>query len=165
MIDPKDVKEAAKKAEEDNYNFRLFLKEHADSKILDEQFHKLHKELFNQINCKDCLNCCRKLTPTFHVKELDQIAKEAGMETEELLALCDRTDYEEYQLREDIEVCPFLTESGCEVEVCKPATCRDFPYTSQDNRLESLLGMLSFVRVCPVVYEIFEELKKEYHYH
>lgn len=36
------------------------------------------------------------------------------------------------------------------------------PYTDQPERLWSLLGMLDTITICPVAFEIFERLKKEY---
>ncbi len=35
-------------------------------------------------------------------------------------------------------------------------------YTDQPERLWSLLGMLDTISICPVAFEIFERLKKEY---
>lgn len=37
-----------------------------------------------------------------------------------------------------------------------------YPYTNQPERLYSLLGMLDTISICPVAFEIFERLKKEY---
>ena len=46
MIVPRKVKFEAKKRENENIEFRTFLKCNADEKELDEQFKKLHEELF-----------------------------------------------------------------------------------------------------------------------
>ena len=46
MIAPRKVKFEAKKKENENIEFRTFLKCNADEKELDEQFKKLHEELF-----------------------------------------------------------------------------------------------------------------------
>ena len=59
--------------------------------------------------------------------------------------------------------CDFLQKDGsCMLGECMPESCQNFPYTNQPDRIESLLGMLEFVEVCPVAYEIFERLKKIY---
>lgn len=46
MIEPSKVKDAFKRIEAENYAFRTYLKNHANENELDEQFLKLHKELF-----------------------------------------------------------------------------------------------------------------------
>lgn len=59
--------------------------------------------------------------------------------------------------------CDFLLEDGnCKLGDCKPDSCKKYPYTDQPERLSSLLSVLSAIEVCPVAFEIFERLKKEY---
>ena len=60
MIAPRKVKFEAKKKENENIEFRTFLKCNADEKELDEQFKKLHEELFANYDCSRCRNCCRE---------------------------------------------------------------------------------------------------------
>lgn len=59
--------------------------------------------------------------------------------------------------------CRFLTESGtCEIEKCKPEGCREYPFTNKPDRLFSLLNIIEFASVCPVVFEMMERLKSIY---
>lgn len=57
----------------------------------------------------------------------------------------------------------FLQEDGmCRLADCKLGNCKKYPYADQPERLLSLLGMLDIIAVCPVAFEIFEQLKEEY---
>ena len=59
--------------------------------------------------------------------------------------------------------CDFLLEDGnCKLGDCKPDSCKKYPYTGQPERLSSLLSVLDVIGSCPVAFEIFERLKKEY---
>ena len=59
--------------------------------------------------------------------------------------------------------CDFLQEDGnCKLGDCKPDSCKKYPYTDQPERLSSLLSILDTIEICPVAFEIFERLKKEY---
>lgn len=59
--------------------------------------------------------------------------------------------------------CDFLQEDGnCKLGDCKPDSCKKYPYTDQPERLFSLLSVLDTVEICPVAFEIYERLKKEY---
>ena len=51
MIAPRKVRFEAKKKENENLEFRTFLKCHADEKELDKQFKRLHDELFSTYDC------------------------------------------------------------------------------------------------------------------
>lgn len=44
----------------------------------------------------------------------------------------------------------------------KPESCKKYPYTNLPERLESLYSVLDAVSVCPVAFEIYERLKREY---
>ena len=59
--------------------------------------------------------------------------------------------------------CDFLQSDGsCKLDDCKPESCKKYPYTNQPERLWSLYSVLDAVSVCPVAFEIYERLKKEY---
>ena len=46
MIHPDKISIEAKKKEDENFKFRSYLKGHANEDELDQQFARLHKELF-----------------------------------------------------------------------------------------------------------------------
>ena len=60
--------------------------------------------------------------------------------------------------------CHFLENGDCALGECKPANCGKYPYTDQSDRMGSLLSFIDSASVCPVVYEMLERLKKEYHF-
>lgn len=59
--------------------------------------------------------------------------------------------------------CDFLGEDGnCRLGDCRPESCKKYPYTDQPDRWASLYSVLDVIEVCPVAFEIYERLKKEY---
>ena len=61
--------------------------------------------------------------------------------------------------------CKFLNDdNNCLVDSYLPESCRDYPYTNKSERLFSLYGIIGNASICPVVYEILEELKKIYNF-
>ena len=61
--------------------------------------------------------------------------------------------------------CDFLQADGrCKLEGYRPESCKKYPYTDQPERLQSLYSVLDTVAVCPVAFEIYERLKKEYEF-
>ena len=162
MIQPSKVGKAARKLEDENIRFRTFLKMNADPDELDEQFLALHNELFVGYDCSKCNNCCREYSTELSEGEVAAIALFLGLAKQDLFEkyLTESTEGAELEAP-----CPFLKESGgCAIEACKPSSCRDFPHTNKPDRLISMLGVLSFAKVCPVVFEILERLKKIYRF-
>jgi Fe-S-cluster containining protein len=69
----------------------------------------------------------------------------------------------EYQLNS--RPCCFLKDNGvCEIESCKPISCKEYPFTNRPERLLSLLSIIESASVCPVVFEMIERLKKDYRF-
>ena len=85
MIVPRKVKFEAKKRENENIEFRTFLKCNADEKELDEQFKKLHEELFANYDCSRCRNCCKMYCGSIPEEDLEKDAEYLGITKEELI--------------------------------------------------------------------------------
>ena len=163
MLAPRKVKFEAQKRERENLEFRTFLKCHADEKELDEQVARLHNELFANYDCNRCRNCCKMYHGSITVADVEKSALYLGMNTAEFA--------EKYLAKKDTEgnwqtkhkPCDFLQVDGnCMLGECKPENCKNYPYTNQPERILSLYSVLDAVAVCPIAFEIYERLKKEY---
>jgi Fe-S-cluster containining protein len=167
MIAPNEVEAKALKFEEQNLKFRTFLKNRADDDELDAQFLRLHKELFAGYDCRKCNNCCKACKTLLDIDEVRRISTFLGLAESAFVAeyLTDAEPQDEKPYRIKESPCTFLGEDGCcSIQDCKPAVCRDFPYTDQPDRLSSMYSVLAFAEVCPIVFEIIERLKKMYRF-
>jgi Fe-S-cluster containining protein len=161
MLEPSKVKEAFKKVADDNYSFRIYLKNHVDVAELDEQFLELHNELFLGYDCSKCRNCCKEYSACFEEEELNSVAAFLEITEAEFKDMYIKEKFGEYQL--NVKPCCFLeADGGCKIEACKPSSCRDYPFTNRPERLFSLLSIIESASVCPVVYEMIERLKQIY---
>jgi len=162
MIKPSEVAARAEGLEQQNYEFRTFLKIHADYDELDSQFSKLHKELFANYDCSKCANCCRTYNVVLDKDEVKKISKFLKTTESEFmtkyLVLADTDDEKQYKFKH--KPCSFLDNDGrCQIEDCKPNNCKDYPFTDQPDRLLSMFSVIDHASVCPVVFEILERLK------
>ena len=165
MIQPDRVRSEAKKKEDENFKFRSYLKGHADEKELDRQFLRLHKELFADYDCSKCRNCCKMYKGSIPVDDIDRDAQYLGITSERFIdTYLEKEEYDmNYQTKH--RPCDFMRDDGsCKLDDCKPDSCKKYPYTDQPERLSSLLSVLDTIEICPVAFEIFERLKKEYRF-
>lgn len=165
MLAPRKVAFEAKRKENENNRFRIFLKNNADEEELDRQFAELHKELFSQYDCNRCRNCCKayhaELKFDDMIKAADYLKMDHSLFVETYL---DRDD-EKSVFRTKCKPCDFLQKDGsCLIGDCKPDSCKKYPYTDQPERLHSLFSVLDVIAVCPVAFEIWERLKKLYNF-
>ena len=162
MIDPSNIGAEAEKRVNENINFRIFLKNHADYDELDRYFSALHNEVFSNYDCCKCTNCCRKYDVSVEDDEVGAIADSLGLVKEGFIEKYLVQSSGGYEIKSP---CLFLKENGeCEIQHCKPAECRDFPYTDKPGRMESLLSIISFAEECPAVFEMLEKLKVIYEF-
>jgi Fe-S-cluster containining protein len=160
MIEPSKMKETAPQYSDENYRFRLFLKNRADPDELDRCFAALHNELFAGYNCCQCHNCCVRYAVELTDEDEDRIAAFLGLGKEAFVQKYMGNTGDGYEIKPP---CPFLENDGkCRVQPCKPEECRGYPYTDQPDRIGSLYGVMEFAEVCPVVFEIVQRLKDIY---
>jgi hypothetical protein len=165
MIRPNKVKFQARKKQDENYKFRTYLKIHADPDELDQQFIRLHKELFAEYDCSRCRNCCKMYSGSIPEADINQDAEYLGLTTNQFITqFLDKGSYDSNYVTKHAP-CDFLQSDGnCKLGDCKPDSCKKYPYTDQPDRIGSLLSILESVGICPVVFEIYERLKKEYNF-
>ena len=129
-------------------------------KNLDSQFHTLHEEVFEEIDCLACANCCKTTSPIFYNRDIERLAKHLRMKPGEFidkyLLIDEDKDYVLTQAP-----CPFLgSDNYCSVYDARPNACREYPHTDR-KRMEQILDLTyRNTIVCPAVLEITERLKK-----
>lgn len=155
------MKEISEEKINENYRFRTYLKSHADEKTLDEQFKKLHNKYFKTFDCRKCRKCCQVLGISMNEYELNAICKYYHLDSYKLKNNVLKEYYGEYIAKP----CPFLNkDNSCQIKECLPESCQDYPYTNKEERLFSLLTVVNNSKVCPVVYQILEDLKEMYNF-
>lgn len=128
-------------------------------KNLDDVVHELHDEAFAKFDCLDCANCCKTIGPRLIDKDIERLAKHLKMKTAEFLSQYILTDEDgDYVFKE--HPCPFLLpDNYCMVYENRPKACREYPHTDRKRFYQILTLSHKNCETCPVVFEIFEELK------
>lgn len=159
MLSPDKLKEAFENVEDENWALRAFLKEQNWKKV-GEIVHKLHRELFKDYDCISCSNCCEVILPLVKKNEIREISHNLGITEDEFKRkYLVKTDE---GLMINNQPCPFLNDNGCEVYEYRPESCKEYPFTEKAEITSRLINLVENCKVCPVVYEIFERLKKHY---
>jgi len=130
-------------------------------KNLDDLVHDLHEEAFAKFNCLDCANCCKTIGPRLIDKDIERLAKHLKMKISDFTGKYILTDEDgDFVFRE--HPCPFLlSDNYCMVYESRPKACREYPHTDRKRFYQILELSHKNCETCPVVYEIFEELKRE----
>ena len=149
----------AEEREEENWEFRSFLKGE-DSSIIDEQVQRLNKEIAAHIDCTACGNCCKTFMISVEPEELKPLATHLG-----LTELAIKEQYVEQSSEGDYIInaipCHFLNDNKCTVYENRFNTCREFPHLHKYGFTSRLFSIVQHYAICPIVFNVYEALKKE----
>lgn len=131
-------------------------------KDLDLRFAENHEEVFQEIDCLDCANCCKTTSPIFLQTDIDRIAKVFRMKPSQFIdEYLQRDEEGDFVLR--FSPCPFLgLDNKCLIYEDRPKACREYPHTNRKNMAGILNLSLKNTLICPAVHKIFRQIEKEY---
>ena len=116
--------------EKENRKFLAALKK-KDARRVDEAFHTAHEQVFNEMDCLQCANCCKTTSPIFYQNDIERIARSLRMRPGDFIEKYLRVDEDgDYVLT--VAPCPFLdADNYCQVYDDRPKACREYPHTDR----------------------------------
>lgn len=131
-------------------------------KELDEKFEKLHDQVFQNLDCLECANCCKTTSPIFLQTDIDRLAKVFKMKSSGFIeSYLHRDEEGDYVLNSS--PCPFLGgDNKCLVYEERPKACREYPHTNRKKMHGILELSLQNTLVCPAVFKIFQQIDKDF---
>jgi Fe-S-cluster containining protein len=131
-----------------------------NSRKLDNLVNELHNKEFSQIDCLECANCCKTISPAIYGSDLRRMALALKMKTTDFIdnyLLKDEED--DYVFRET--PCPFLGDDNyCAIYESRPKACREYPHTDRKRFYQILELTAKNSKVCPTVFNIIGRLRR-----
>jgi hypothetical protein len=162
-VEYKTPEELNKLVAQDKKNLKILFEKlkKTSPKQLDMLFHSLHEEAFKEFDCLSCANCCSCISPIITEKDIDRLSRKLKVKPARLIADYLKTDEDnDYVFK--YSPCPFLLpDNYCMVYECRPKACRGYPHTNRRRMHQILKITLKNCEICPFVYTIVQELKKE----
>ncbi|MCP4425196.1 MAG: YkgJ family cysteine cluster protein [Chloroflexi bacterium] len=157
------IKEIATEKEDENWEFRIFLKQSPVSRPkIDAIVHKLVDEVTAQIDCTKCANCCRQTATRFDNDDQAKFASGLNMSASEFQEqYLTVPEYDPSALILNQRPCPFLENNLCTNYDYRPKVCRSYPHIHKKDFVSRTLGVLNNYEICPIVFNVYERLKGE----
>lgn len=164
-LDLNIIRKKAKKREDENYDFRGYLNGQDPEKI-DRIVHKLYEKVLNQIDCTECANCCIELEIGFTFDEIDRLTKSLNINKEEFIDQSTKPDEfgDKDKLFLNSKPCQFLKDKKCTIYPLRPEECSSYPNLHKNNFISRTLGVIENYEICPIVYNVYELLKRRLNY-
>ncbi|MDH6358261.1 YkgJ family cysteine cluster protein [Parabacteroides sp. PF5-9] len=160
-MDLKSLPEKAQKVEKET---RQFFKSIRKNRLreLDDTMQALHEEVFEEIDCLECGNCCRSLGPRLTDRDIEKIATTLRLKPQEVVSRYLRIDEDNDYVFQEMP-CPFLcSDNYCSIYINRPKACREYPHTDRKKFFQIASLTVRNAATCPAVFEILERLKKEF---
>jgi uncharacterized protein len=160
VIKPEELNKQRRHLEKEAVKFYKRLKKKPVQE-LEDRIRQLDHVAFEKINCLECANCCKTISPVFKERDIKRLADHLDISASEFVTKFLRIDGDGDYVLQSVP-CPFLGENNyCGVYEFRPAACKGFPHTSY-LPLKNLWPLITKnSAVCPAVHEITRILKKE----
>lgn len=130
---------------------------------LDKKIQAKEQEVWREIDCLSCANCCKTMTPTFNKQDLKRISAHFKMSVE---AFKEKWLYQEKGGARDwlnkAEPCQFLNlkDNKCSIYAVRPADCAGFPHLSKKFK-DFVHIHKQNVEYCPATFRLVEKMMAE----
>ena len=162
-IDLEKIKLIGKQKEDENWRFRSFLKGlDIEEEELDKIVHQLNEEVTSQIDCTKCANCCKVFDPVLDEEDVMKLSSSLNLNKDDFKKTYLVESKEEKDCYNFNKVpCPFLKDNKCSFYESRPKVCESYPHLHKDEFWTRLMGVIQNYSICPIVFNVYEQLKKE----
>jgi len=119
----------------------------------------LDKEVWREIDCLACSNCCRSMTPTYTFQDLKRISTHFRMNIKSFKEKWLYKDKKGAWMNRFLP-CQFLdlNTNKCSIYAIRPADCAGFPYLTKKKTVDYIHVHKQNIQFCPATFRFIEKL-------
>ena len=127
---------------------------------LDKMTVEAEKEVWKEVDCMSCANCCKTMTPTYTPKDIKRIAAHQGMTP---IAFKEKWLFKEKGSGDWLNKslpCQFLNlkNNKCTIYEVRPADCSGFPHLSKKRMPDYMHVHKQNLEFCPATFKMVEKM-------
>ena len=128
---------------------------------LDKLAELVSKDVWREVDCLTCANCCKTMSPTFNVKDVKRISAHLGMQPLEFREKYLYLEKKEGDWMNKLQPCQFLdlTTNMCSIYAVRPDDCAGFPHLTRKKMVDYMHVHKQNIQYCPATYKMVEKMK------
>ena len=159
VTDLVQIRRLGENKREENLRFRRYLKSHV---FVERQFRRAAEEIHEQIDCRQCAECCRVTEVQLAERDVERLARFFRITEKAFLEQYTATGEDgELILRRTAAGCVFLDGNDCTVYEARPGNCERFPHLLRGSGsvVSRMWQFVDRATYCPIVYNWMEAVK------
>lgn len=126
---------------------------------LDKIAAQTDKEVWQEVDCLSCANCCKTMSPTYTAADIKRISAHLEMTPDEFKKKWLRKDRGGDWLNKT-EPCQFLNLENhyCAIYEVRPKDCAGFPHHTKRRMVDYMHVYKQNVEYCPATYKLVEKM-------
>ncbi len=127
---------------------------------LDKMSSSIEKEVWKEVDCLSCGNCCKTMSPTFTKTDIKRIAAHFSQTPEDFTKKWLRKD-RAGDILNKTEPCQFLNlkDNKCSIYEIRPADCAGFPHLGKKKMVDYMHVHKQNIEYCPATYKMVEKME------
>lgn len=144
--------------------FRQFL-ENLKKRPVDEPdqlAEKIDAEVWKEIDCLSCANCCKSMSPTFTVVDVKRIATHLRMSPKAFKDKWLDFNAKDGDWSNKQRPCQFLNldTHKCDIYEVRPVDCAGFPHLTKKKMVAYVHVHQQNIEYCPATFRMVEKMKE-----
>jgi len=142
--------------------FRYFLSklEKNPPRKLDQLAEVVNKEVWQEIDCLTCANCCKKMSPTFTPADIKRISNHLDMTPaafKEKWLVFHKKDGDWMNKQQPCQFLDLKTNM-CNIYEVRPADCAGFPHLTKKKMVDYVHVHKQNIEYCPATFKMVEKM-------
>jgi len=136
--------------------------EKAPPRGLDSMAAKLQPEVWAEVDCLTCANCCKTMTPTYTRQDIIRIAAHFNQTPQQFKDQWLVFDKKDGDWQNKKQPCQFLNlkDNKCSIYAIRPLDCSGFPHLPKKKMVDYMHVHKQNIEYCPATYKLVEKMQK-----
>ena len=160
-----NLKKLKKKFDLNRRSFRYFITRTENQRPghLDVTMEDIEKEVWKEVSCLSCANCCKVMSPTYTNADIKRISAHLGMRPIDFKEKWLYREKKDNEWMNRSQPCQFLDlkTNMCTIYEVRPADCADFPHFHKRPAIDYFYIHAQNIEYCPATMLMIEKMKEK----